>query len=131
MLYREAMAMRDAKVKVEIEEMHTFGFEYLAQLVLHKIVNQCSADLPNRRVGCDVVARGAAYRAVLIAEHECHAVRVVVGEGEGRDAQAFDDMLHHRSRCQVREATCGEQDARIAQKRKPVVEVSRQGSRPR
>ena len=61
MLYREAMAMRDAKVKVEIEEMHTFGFEYLAQLVLHKIVNQCSADLPNRRVGCDVVARGAAH----------------------------------------------------------------------
>ena len=52
LLCREAVAMRDAKIKVEIEEMHTFGFEYLAQLVLHKIINQCTGNLPSRCVGC-------------------------------------------------------------------------------
>lgn len=39
MLWRETLAMQDAKLKVEIEELHAFGFDYLAQLVQYKIVH--------------------------------------------------------------------------------------------
>lgn len=38
-LWNEAVKMQDLQRKVEIEEMHVFGFEYLAQLIQYKIVH--------------------------------------------------------------------------------------------
>ncbi|KAL1526095.1 hypothetical protein AB1Y20_014824 [Prymnesium parvum] len=47
-LWPEAVAMHEAGIKVELEELLSFGFEYLARLVLHKILHYTSVPSPSR-----------------------------------------------------------------------------------
>ena len=64
LLASEGLAMQRGRAKVEIEELHAFGFEYLAQLVQHKIVHHVArAHVPDRGAhgdddGADLDATG-------------------------------------------------------------------------
>ena len=63
-------------------------------------------------LGAAVALEGEAFRTHLIVEHQRHAVRVVVREHDARQPKALDGILDERACGEIREAACGDEQAR-------------------